>query len=584
MANTGTGQLPYAQFRRPVMSDASARLVLTLLLLVVLVVIVLAPTATILVKSFQDQEGAFVGLAHFRAYLANPPLTHSISNSLMLGLLTTVTTVSLAFLYAYALSRSCMSFKPLFRAIGLLPILSPSLMPAIALIYLFGNQGFLKYWLADGAIYGLPGIVAAQVFYCFPHALLILLTALSLSDARLYEAAETLGASRARMFRTITLPGIRFGLISAIFVVFTIAVTDFGVAKVIGGQYNVLSIDIYKQVIGQQNFSMGAVIGVLLLLPATLSFSIDLYVRRRQKSVFSARAVVLVPQPRRSFDLVMLAGAAVVALFIVVLVGTAVLASLVAFWPYDLSLSLHNYDFASYDAAGWTSYANSLRMAGLTALVGTVCAFIGAYVVEKGPGHALPRALYRVMAMLPLAVPGLVLGLGYIFFFNSASNPLNGVYGGLSILVFATVAHYFTVPHLMATTALKQIDNEIDEAASALGVPFWRTFMRVTLPICVPTVIDIATYFFLNAMTTIGAVVFLYSPVTKLASVAVVEMDDTGDTAAAAAMAVMIILTTAFVKLLQVLFTSVIVRKSQAWRRHGENDLIDSASHVSSAI
>ncbi len=568
--------------RRPAISEPALRLVLTVALLATLVVLVLLPVGAILGKSLEDQNGAFVGLANFSAYLANPALTRSIGNSLLLGALTTTITVFLAFLYAYALSRSCMPLKPLFRGIGLLPILSPSLLPAIALTYLFGNQGFLKDLLGGGSIYGLPGIVVAQVFYCFPHALLILTTALALADARLYEAAETLGASRARMFRTITLPGARFGLISAVFVVFTIAVTDFGVAKVIGGQFNVLSIDIYKQVIGQQNFRMGAVVGVLLLLPAVLSFGVDLYVRRRQKSMLSARAIMLVPEPRRSFDLTMLAAAGLVALFILALVGTALSASFVKFWPYDLSLSLGNYDFAAYDAAGWSSYGNSLTMAAWTALIGTVCAFGGAYLVEKGPGLALPRALYRALAVLPLAVPGLVLGLGYIFFFNSPSNPLNGVYGGLSILVMSTIAHYYTVPHLMAVTALKQIDGEIEEAAAALGVPFWRTFSRVTLPICVPTVIDIATYFFLNAMTTIGAVVFLYAPATKLASVAVVEMDDTGDTAAAAAMAVMILLTAAAVKLLQMLLTSVILRRTQAWRRGRADDLIDDAGHAPS--
>ncbi|HEV7259293.1 MAG TPA: putative 2-aminoethylphosphonate ABC transporter permease subunit [Bosea sp. (in: a-proteobacteria)] len=568
--------------RAPPISEPALRLMLTLVLFAALVVLVLLPVGAILSKSLEDQNGAFVGLGNFSAYLGNPSLTRSIGNSLLLGALTTTITVSLAFLYAYALSRSCMPLKPLFRGIGLLPVLSPSLLPAIALTYLFGNQGFLRDLLGGASIYGLSGIVVAQVFYCFPHALLILTTALALSDARLYEAAEMLGASRGRMFRTITLPGARFGLISAVFVVFTIAVTDFGVAKVIGGQFNVLSIDIYKQVIGQQNFRMGAVVGVLLLLPAVLSFGVDLYVRRRQKSMLSVRAVVLVPEQRRGFDLAMLAAAGLVALFILVLVGTALFASFVKFWPYDLSLSLGNYDFAAYDAAGWSSYGNSLTMAAWTALIGTVFAFGGAYLVEKGPGLALPRALYRALAVLPLAVPGLVLGLGYIFFFNSPSNPLNGVYGGLSILVMSTIAHYYTVPHLMAVTALKQIDDEIEEAAAALGVPFWQTFSRVTLPICAPTVIDIATYFFLNAMTTIGAVVFLYAPATKLASVAVVEMDDTGDTAAAAAMAVMILLTAAAVKLLQMLLTSVILRRTQVWRLRRDDGLIDDAGRAPS--
>ncbi|RVD30280.1 ABC transporter permease subunit, partial [Mesorhizobium sp. M4A.F.Ca.ET.020.02.1.1] len=310
---------------------------------------------------------------------------------------------------------------------------------------------------------------------------------------------------------------------------------------------------------------------------------VDFHVRRRQKSMLSARAVVLVPQPHPAFDALMLMAVSIVALLILLVVGTAILASLIAFWPYDLSLSLNNYDFASYDAAGWSSYVNSLKMAGWTALAGTTCAFGGAYLAEKGPGQILPRTLYRALAMLPIAVPGLVLGLGYIFFFNDASNPLNGLYGGLSILVTATVAHYYTVPHLMAVTALKQIDDEIDEAAAALGVPFWRTFARVTLPICLPTVIDIATYFFLNAMTTIGAVVFLYQPATKLASVAVVEMDDTGDTAAAAAMAVLILLSAACAKLLQVLLSSVVVNRTQAWRQRRARDVSDDAAHLLSA-
>src|SRR5690606_16623047 len=133
-------------------------------------------------------------------------------------------------------------------------ILAPSLLPGISLIYLFGNQGMLKELLFGASIYGPIGIVIGEVFYTFPHALMILITALSLTDARLYEAAESLGASRIRTFFTVTLPGAKYGLISAIFVVFTLTITDFGVPKVIGGQFNVLATDIYKQVIGQQNF------------------------------------------------------------------------------------------------------------------------------------------------------------------------------------------------------------------------------------------------------------------------------------------------------------------------------------------
>ena len=144
-----------------------------------------------------------------------------------------------------------MPFRTAFRAVALVPILMPSLLPAISLVYLFGNKGFFKSWLMGETIYGPIGIVIGLVFAMFPHAFVIISTGLSLSDGRLYEASAVLKASRLRTFFTVTLPGAKYGLISATFVVFTHAITDFGVPKVIGGQYDVLATDIYKQVIGQ---------------------------------------------------------------------------------------------------------------------------------------------------------------------------------------------------------------------------------------------------------------------------------------------------------------------------------------------
>ena len=152
-------------------------------------------------------------------------------------------------------------------------------------------------------VYGPIGIVIAEVFFTFPHALIIVLTALSVADARLYEAALALRASTPRIFWTVTLPGVRYGLISAAFVVFTLAFTDFGAPKVIGGGYDVLATDVYKQVIGQQNFQMGAVVSVVLLIPAAFAFLVDRLMQKRQVALLSARAVPLAPSPRRRFDL-----------------------------------------------------------------------------------------------------------------------------------------------------------------------------------------------------------------------------------------------------------------------------------------
>ncbi|MCB1479478.1 MAG: ABC transporter permease subunit, partial [Rhodobiaceae bacterium] len=190
-------------------------------------------------------------LANYKTYFSTPSLFRSIENSFFIASVSTVITIILAFGFANALNRSCMPFKPAFRLIAMMPILVPSLLPGIALVYMFGNQGYMKELLLGESIYGPLGIVIGSVFFTFPHAMIIISTALSISDQRHYEAAESLRSSKWRTFWTVTIPGARYGLISAAFVVFTLVITDFGLPKVIGGQYNVLAVDIYKQVIGQ---------------------------------------------------------------------------------------------------------------------------------------------------------------------------------------------------------------------------------------------------------------------------------------------------------------------------------------------
>ena len=532
-----------------------------------LMISIALPLYALLSKSFQNVDGAIIGLANYAAYFSNPALIVSISNSFTVALTSTIITLTLAFVFAYALTRSCMPFKGLFRALALIPILMPSLLPAIALVYLFGNQGMIKGALMGETIYGPIGIVMGQSFYVFPHALMILIIALSTSDARLYEAARSLGASHWRTFFTVTLPGARYGLISAFFVTFTLVVTDFGVPKVIGGQYNVLATDVYKQVVGRLDFEMGAVVGMVLLVPAIVAFVVDRMVQRKQIALLSARAVPYAPRPSRLFDGAMLGFCTLIGLIMIGILCTAAFASLVKFWPYNLSLTFDNYQFDLMDGGGWASYRNSIEMALYTAVIGTAVIFSGAYLLEKSQGFVAGRTAIQFLCMAPIAVPGLVLGLAYIFFFNDPDNPLGFIYHGMTILVICTITHFYTVSHLTAATALKQMDREFEAVSASLKVPFHRTFRRVTVPVCVPAILDISVYLFVNAMTTVSAVVFIYGPDTALAAVTVLNMDDAGDIAPAAAMGMMIVLTSAGMRVLHAGLTRGLLHRTQAWRR-----------------
>jgi len=543
---------------------------LTILLIAVTAIYMLIalafPMYAILSKGLQNKDGVFIGFENYINYFESPSLVYSIYNSLFVAITTTFITVTLAFVFAYALTRSCMIGKTVFRSIAMIPILLPSLLAGIALVYLFGNQGIIKELLFGYEIYGPIGIIIAEVFYTFPHALLIIIIALSIADARLYEAATVLRSKSIRTFFTITLPSAKYGLISAIFVVFTLVITDFGIPKVIGGQFNVLAVDVYKQVVGQQNFEMGAVVSVVLIIPAVIAFIVDRIVQRKQIAILTSRSVVYEPKKNRNFDTAMFVYCCLISFFIFTILGMCFFASFVTFWPYNMSLSLDNYQFDLMDGGGWDSYYNSIRMACYTAVFGTIIVFSGAYFVEKSRGLKKGRSILHFLSMIPMAVPGMVLGLAYIFFFNHPNNPLNFLYGTMAILVICTITHFYTVSHLTALTALKQIDNEFEHVGSSLKQPFYKTLFRVTLPISLPAIFEIAIYFFVNAMTTVSAVVFIYSYNTHLASVAVLNMDDAGDIAPATAMGMMIFYTNVFVRVVYVLLTKKILTKFQSWR------------------
>jgi len=550
-------------------------------------VAVLLPLLQLLSKSLVDGEDNFVGLVNFIHYFRTPALSVSVVNSMVVAAVTTAIAVTLGFLYAYALTRTSFAGKGFFRTIAMMPLFAPTLLNGITLIYLFGKKGivtggffglFERYLgvsaAVDIGIYGPVGIIIAEAIYTFPQALLILSIALRMTDARLYEASDSLGASRVRTFFTVTIPGIKYGLVSAFFVCFILGFTDFGAPKVVGGNYNVLATDIYKQVIGQQNFTMGATVSVILLIPTVIAFIIDRISQRRQVAMIAVRSVPLVPRPHELRDGLFLAFCSLTSFLIIAFFAVSVFASLAKVWPYNLALTLANYNFQNTGGGGYSAFFKSIRMSLYSAFVGTALTFTSAYLVDKGKGMRLLRQTAYFLSVIPLAIPGLVIGLAYIFFFNAPGwhilglylpNPLNALYGTMTILVLSNIVHFYTVGFLTATTALKQLDREFEAVSASMAVPFYRTFFRVTVPVCLPAILEIGMYYFVNSMATVSAVIFLYSADIPIASVAVANMDDAGDTAPACAMSVLIVATNLVVRLLYGLITRKVQTRAEAW-------------------
>ena len=522
---------------RRVDADRAAVWMLTAAVAAPLLVFVVLPLVAILRLSLVTPDG--IGLANYARAFASPKFGAVVTNSFAVSLTATAITVVLAYGFAYAQRRTAMPLKRTWSALALLPLYAPSLVQALGILFLLGRNGIVNRTFELGIdIYGFWGIVIADVFYSFPHAYLILSAALAVGDARLYESARMLGAGPARIFRTVTLPSTRYGVISAIFVVFTIVITDFGNPVVIGGDYGVLATEIYNQVSGQSRLDLGAVIGVVLLIPAAVAVIVEKLLAGGQHASITDRSNPLRILPSARRDRVALAYSALVCAPIAAVVAIVFVASFVTLWPYNMHLSLRHYRFEVQNGIAplWSSVVVSL----VAAVIG-VAVTVTAACVARWVKPIVAQTLY-FLSVVPAAVPGMVLGLGYLLAFNDPANPLEPLYGTLMILALCNVYHYHAQGYLIATTSVGQVGRVFDETSTCLGAGRLRTLRSVILPIITPAIASIGVFFFVRSMVTLSAVIFLVTPATQLAAVSVLLLDDSGNQNQAAAFSVCIML------------------------------------------
>lgn len=563
---------------------------LIILMVLGLVVAIVLPLLQLVMKALSNEQGQFIGFANFIEYFSTPSLVKSMYNTLFIAITTGVISVTLGFTFAYAVTRTEMRWKTIFKYIAFIPLFAPTMTYGIALINLFGNNGVVTTGFfglfeslfgvnagMDIQLYGPVGIIISEVFYTFPQAFLLLSISLATTDYRLYEAADTLGAGPIKKLFTVTLPSVKYALFSSFIISFILSFTDFGAPVVVGGQYNVMATDIYQQVVGQFKMSMGATVGLILIIPAIIAFIADRIVQRKQSTVISAKSVPYKIKPNRLRDRLYFIYCLIISGSVLLLMAAVLLPAISTYWPYNLSLTFDHFLFKRASTTGIQPYVNSLWIALLTAVLGTAIVFFSAYLIEKSRSFKAIRQTAYFLSVIPLALPGLAIGLAYIFFFNQASltipftdlsipNPFNMLYGTIWILVLANIVHFYSVNFFTANTALKKLDHEFESVSESMNVPFYRTFTRVTMPMSFAAIVEMFVYFFINSMTTISAIIFLYTSQTKPASVAIVTMMDEGNTESAAAMSIIVIVTNILVRLGYEFFTKKIKKRMNAWQ------------------
>jgi iron(III) transport system permease protein len=467
----------------------------------------LLPLSAILKLSFfEGGEFALANftLANFQKYFTTSYTLNALWHSLYVSFATTIIVTVIIFFYAYAMTRTTISGKTFFRNVIMMPLVAPSIVQALALIYLFGRNGLITAHLLkiDWNIYGATGIIISEVLYCLPHAFVILYTTLSAVDIRLDEAAESLGATPFKVFTRITVPSAKYGIFSAAALTFNLTITDFGNPVVIGADYNVLATEIYAQVTNLYRFDLGATISIILLVPSLMAFMLNFYISRKTFSMISGAARPVIPpsRPLKKISYTIYCSLVTFAIFLVF--ATVIVGSFVKIWPYDWSLTLE----------------------------------VAGYVMETRKPF-FKQTIY-LLSVMPAAIPGLVMGLGYILAFNK---PYYIFYGTPWIIVINIVICNFTLGILASISNLRNIDPSIEEASISLGGDTLRTFFRIIFPLSRVAFFQNFVYFFMRSMTTISAVIFLVSATVHLAAIEIIMLDNDGWTASANAMCTVII-------------------------------------------
>jgi iron(III) transport system permease protein len=486
------------------------------------------------------EDGHFT-LATFWKLLSKSYNRRPLFNSLKLGATVSFLGTVIGFIFAYAITRVEIPFKKFFRVVATFPIVSPPFVISLAAIMLFGNNGLITKHLFNGyfnfEIYGFNGLVLVETLAYFPTAFLVLFGVLQAIDPALEDAALDLGASKGKVFRTITLPLATPGIASALLLVFTQSLADFGNPMIISGNYSVLSVQAYLRITGMYDLKGGAALALLLLIPSLIAFFLQKYWVSKKSYVTvtgkPSASRIKTNEPAIKYSVLgtcfFLTG--VILLFYGMVIG----GSFVKVWGANHALTLDNYRHVF--TVGWEFIKDTLILSSIATPISGILGMVIAFLVvrKRFPG----KGLMEVVSLLSFAVPGTVVGIGYILAFNQRPLLLTGT---ASIIIILFIFRRIPVGIRAGIAELQQIDPYIEEASTDLGAGSATTFRKITLPMITPAFFSGLAFSFVKCMTAISAIIFVVSGKWNLITVAILGSVENADLSQAAAFSITIII------------------------------------------
>ena len=496
------------------------------------------PIFNVLGKSL-SVEGEF-SAGNFKEFFHDPFMRRTLTNSLFMALISTAGAMAVGFCFAYLIVRTDIPGKGFFQLTAILPLLSPPFVIGLAFILLFGRRGLLTYGLLGKPVdvYGWHGLFFVQVLAFYPLAYLLLSGCLRSLNPNLEYAAHNLGGSGSRVFRTVTLPLLTPPLLGAALLIAVSVLADFGNPLLIGGDFSVLATEAWLQVAHRLNLEIGAALCMVLLIPSIGLFFMQHYVMRRKSyiTVTGAPSQLSVRPVRGSIKWSLFAICSLVSVVVLLKYVSVVLGAFTKVWGVDYSLSLENLRIGiGFGNALRNSITLALGAATFAAVLGVITSYL---IIRK---RFLGRPLLDLLSVLPLAIPGTVMGIGYILAFNKPPFLLHGTWLCIMLnIVFRTLP----IGVRAGAASLRQISPSIEEASANLGANTFQTIGKVVAPLMKSAFAAGFVYTFLKALTTLSAVIFLIYPGCTLASTSIIGLAEHGYWGHAAALSFLLILIT----------------------------------------
>ncbi len=463
------------------------------------------PVIRLLMESFMADAG--VSVRNYAQVLTERGFAAALANSVKVSVSSALIATALAFFLAYTIqyTRVPGKFKSLIRLAAVLPMLLPTLTYGFAIIYSFGKQGLLTKLFGRQffEIYGFGGLLFGYVIYTLPVSFLLILNTMGYIDKKFSVVSRIMGDSPFKNFLQTVVRPLLGTLAASMVQCFFLCFTDYGIPASVGGEYDVVATVLYNEMLGSvPNFNRGAVVAMMMLIPSVISIALLHYLERYNIRYTKISAVDL--RKNRVRDGIFMAGSAMILLMLISVFAVIFVVPLVREWPYQTSFTMEHVIDTLTDSSLFGVYQNSLFVAVCTAAAGLLITYGAALATARSGLKGRLKAVIDSIALVTNTIPGMVIGIAFMFIFSGT--PLQNTF---LLIIICNVVHFFSTPYLMMKNSLSKLNSSWEATAALMGDSWIKTIVRIITPNMVSTLLEVFGYYFVNAMVTVSAVIFI---------------------------------------------------------------------------